>query len=947
MTTSHDAANEPDSSSDAQQAALAAMEVEMELLIAERTQQARLRAQMLSSPAFFLDEPILPCWMYVLHGHAELYAQAFLAGRANGPRRFIDSLPAGAVFPRLRAEQTWRICVVPSAPDGIDAFDWPTQEGAPHASGLEAEKDLLEGVQRDAQDSSNVRQTAALALSPLLAAIRKVAPQATSPCMVDLLMVQEPLQLLQDWLHQSLASMSERRIPLRLAEIDAANAAARHSAMLKLATVFHPKASPARAEQDGLARIAAEVARAQGLTLAKGADQVQGNESLHAWAQRAGVRVRRVALRGQWWRSAGVPLLGFVAKDGADEGEQTNTALERSIGLPIVALLPATQGGYSWRTANEASSQVTEQVAEKLTAFAYSLHGRLPDRALHLGDLLSFGWRAALADVTLLVGASLASGLLGAFSPVAVAYVFQTVIPSSELGLLSYFALLIGLLALVCGVLHLSADLASLRIEGRLGNGLQSAMFDRLLRLPLRFFASLSSGDLANRIATLDIVRRNFASIIVLMTTSFFYTLGALATMFYYMPKAAFFAFCVMLLVWLVAGVTGWRQVKLLYEGEQIEGNVIAMVVQLLQGMTKLRLAGAEDRGFGLWGRGFSEMRTRLTRGRMLQVYLSAFVATAELALAATVFAVLGYSEGEKPSTSEFLALVAALATFSASGLSVGQAICRLIMMKPFFERVRPILNAIPDPAPTGQDVARLNGGLEVVGLSFSYHSDGPQILQDMSFQVRPGQFVAIVGASGCGKSTLLRLLLGFEQADSGSIYYDGRDVQAFNPESVRRQIGVVLQNGRCMPGSLFENISVAHDCTLDEAWQAARLAGIEEDIRAMPMGMHTMLSEGSAALSGGQVQRLMLARALAGQPRILFLDEATSALDNRTQAWVTSSLAAMAMTRLVIAHRLSTVQKADLILVLHEGRIVERGSFAELMALDNHFARLAKRQLA
>ena len=433
------------------------------------------------------------------------------------------------------------------------------------------------------------------------------------------------------------------------------------------------------------------------------------------------------------------------------------------------------------------------------------------------------------------------------------------------------------------------------------------------------------------------------------------------------MPKAALLVGLAMLLVWGVAAVLGWRQVSNLYEGEQIEGNIISLVVQLLQGISKLRLAGAEDRGFGLWGRGFAEMRTRLTRGRMLQVYFSALIALAELGMSAIVFAVFGYSSGEKPSTSEFLALLAALATFSASGLSLGQAIARVIMMKPFFERIRPILNAIPADAqlaanpilrqganhdihqPVHQQSnapARLNGSIEVVHLAFSYQLPGPMVLRDISLQIKPGQFVAIVGASGCGKSTLLRLLLGLEQAQSGSIYYDGRDLSALNMDALRRQIGVVLQNGRSMPGSLFENISLAHACTLDEAWQAARLAGLEDDIRAMPMGMHTILSEGSAALSGGQVQRLLLARALAGQPKILFLDEATSALDNRTQASVSASLAAMKMTRIVIAHRLSTVQKADQIYVLHEGMIVEQGNFSELMELDEHFARLARRQL-
>ncbi len=942
---------------DSMQAELA----EMEALIASRAQQARARAQMLASPSFFLDQDILPPWMCVLHGSAELYAQPFLEGQANGPRRFLGQLPAGAIFPHMLPVQQWRVCVVPSAFDCIAEFEWPRQtvelsEDASEADG-EFDPASLDDASSAETSVAAERQTAALALGPLFEAVRSVAQNATSPCMVDLLVADDPLPLLQAWLQQSLAGISERRVPMPLEEIKGANLAARNSAMLKLATVLNPKARPKRIEDDSLAALAAEVARAQGLNLNKGAELGRSDESLIAWAQRAGVRLRRVALRDAWWQSSGVPLLACIPEaaepDAAANAAQANPhagfehSTKAKVLANIVALVPEVQGGYRWRAQGQAFQTLDAETAANFASFAFSLHGRLPDRALHVGDLLSFGWRAALADVMLLLFASLLSGLLGAISPVAVAYVFQTVIPSSELSLLGHFTLLIASLALVSGAMHLSADLASLRIEGRLGNGLQSAMFDRLMRLPLRFYASLTSGDLANRIATIDIVRRSFANLFVMLVTSFCYTLGALATMSYYMPKAALFAFGVILLVWLVAGITGWRQVKTLYEGEQIEGNVIAMVVQLLQGITKLRLAGAEDRGFGLWGRGFSEMRTRLTRGRMMQVYLSAFIAIAEVALAATVFSVLGYSEGEKPTTSEFLALVAALAVFSTSGLSVGQSICRLILMKPFFERIRPILKAIPEAAPGGQEVARLNGGLEVVRLSFSYQVDGPPILQDVSFQVRSGQFVAIVGASGCGKSTLLRLLLGFESASSGSIYYDGRDLQALSAESVRRQIGVVLQNGRCMAGSLFENIAVAHDCTLEEAWTAARLAGLEDDIRAMPMGMHTILSEGNAALSGGQIQRLLLARALAGMPKILFLDEATSALDNRTQAWVTSSLAAMAMTRVVIAHRLSTVQKADLILVLHEGRIVERGTYEELMDLDRHFAALARRQLS
>ncbi len=891
------------------------------------------RLPILDSPTFFLDSPELPPWLGVWHGQVELYAQPFAAGQASGPRRFLAALATGSVFPRQQPHARWRLCVVPGQDGRIDSFDWP-----------------------DEQEAARTTQSA---LSPMIEALLNANPDCVAPALEQLAPGRDPWPLLQAWLAQCFEGLSERRQPLPLAEIEEANLTARQSAMQKMTRVLSPKAHTQNDAHNSLASLASAVAHAQSLTLAKGADQGQEGESLQDWAKRAGVRLRRVALRERWWQSAGVPLLGVLIQDdqaapaqGKSAGQNDSSTVGSNSNSPqnayqVAALLPTVRDGYTWRSIEQESTPMNAQLTSRLASFAYSVHGRLPERSLHLIDLLSFGWRAALADGLLLLIAALTSGLLGAVSPVAVAYVFKTVIPSSELALLANFTILIALLALVSGILHLSADLAALRIEGRLGNGLQSAIFDRLLRLPLKFYSSLTSGDLANRIAVIDTVRRSFSSMIVLIATSFFYTLGAFGTMLYFMPKAALWALAIMLLVWVVAGLVGWRQMKTLYEGEQIEGNIIAMVVQLLQGITKLRLAGAEDRGFGLWGRGFSEMRTRLTRGRKLQVYLSAFIASAEVALSATVFSVLGYSEGEKPTTSEFLALVAALATFSASGLSVGQAISRLIMLKPFFERIRPILKATPEATTLGTEIKQMNGAIEVLHLSFAYHPDAPPVLRDITFHVKPGQFIAIVGSSGCGKSTLFRLLLGFELAGSGGIYYDGRDFQTLNAESVRRQIGVVLQNGRLMPGTLFENISVAHECTLDQAWQAARLAGMEDDIRAMPMGMHTILSEGNASLSGGQVQRLLLARALAGQPQILFLDEATSALDNRTQAWVTSSLANMAMTRLVIAHRLSTVQQADVILVLHEGVIAERGTYTELMALDGHFAHLAKRQLA
>lgn len=870
----------------------------------------------------FLDDEWLPRWLCVQHGQAELYAQPFQGGRACGSRRFLAVLPKGAIVPQQLPHRHWRLCVIPLEPGGVAAFCWP-----------------------DNPDTVRL-------LAPFLDALRHA--ELPAPPSAMLATGTEPWPELQHWLQGSLHIMQERQHALPLEEIATANFAACQSAMHKMVRVLNPAIGAASADQTSLASLACSVAQAQGLPLLKDANRPVPGESLHEWASRAGVRLRRVALRDQWWQSAGVPLLaiplqaqdadpGGVGSDSIAAVHDSSNAAENV--RTAIALLPAAHDGYIFSDHLGGRRPVTPALAATLSSFAYSLHGRLPERVLRLLDLLGFGWRGAINDALWLLLAALASGLTGAIAPAAVAYVFKTVIPAGELPLLASLTTLITLVVLVSGLLHLSADLAALRIEGRLGNGLQSAMFDRLLRLPLRFYANLTSGDLASRIAVTDTVRRSFSSVIVQFTTAFFYTLGAFITMFYFMPRAALVAAAIMILIWLVTTVIGWQQVRTLYEGEQIEGNIIAMLVQLLQGITKLRLSGAEDRGFGLWGRGFSEMRARMARSRKLQIHLSAFVACAEVAIPTAVFATLGYGD-EKPTTSEFLALVAALATFGSSGLSVGQAISSLITLKPLLERIRPILNARPEAASLGQDVGHLNGAIEVSHLSFGYQPDAPPVLRNISFKVKSGQFVAIVGSSGGGKSTLFRLLLGLENANSGGIYYDGRDLQTLNPASLRRHIGVVLQNDRAMPGTLFENISLAHDCTIDQAWQAARLAGLADDIRAMPMGMHTMLSEGSATLSGGQVQRLLLARALAGQPDILLLDEATSALDNRTQAFVTGSLASLAMTRLVIAHRLSTVQQADQILVLHDGDIVERGTYAELMQSDGHFTRLAQRQL-
>jgi ATP-binding cassette subfamily C protein len=229
----------------------------------------------------------------------------------------------------------------------------------------------------------------------------------------------------------------------------------------------------------------------------------------------------------------------------------------------------------------------------------------------------------------------------------------------------------------------------------------------------------------------------------------------------------------------------------------------------------------------------------------------------------------------------------------------------------------------------------------------FHYRDDGPLILDGVNLTAEPGDFLAIVGLSGSGKSTLFRLLLGFESPGSGSIRYDGQDLGGLDVFAVRRQLGVVLQNGRINAGSLFENIVCGTHVSLNDAWGAAKATGFADEIAQMPMGMHTMVSEGGTNLSGGQRQRLLLSRALVHKPRILLLDEATSALDNQTQAVVSASLRQLKVTRLVIAHRLSTIREANRICVLDSGRIVQQGTYEQLAGEPGLFARLIARQLA
>jgi len=491
------------------------------------------------------------------------------------------------------------------------------------------------------------------------------------------------------------------------------------------------------------------------------------------------------------------------------------------------------------------------------------------------------------------------------------------------------------------------------RIGMRMEADTQTALWDRLLRLRPNFFRRFSSGDLQARVMAVDEVGRALGGSVVAGAFSALLALSNLALLFHYSPRLAWLAFALALSVLLLTsgvGVLLQRKVAALIEAQ---GRLFGFVVQLLDGISKLRVAGAEKRAYARWLRGYTGQLALwshvLRTGDRMAVF-GQIVPPLGLGL----LLVLSYEQLEGSRTSAggpelslggFLAFNTAFATFLAAVTSLSDLCVEAVELFTRTQRVRPILGEEPEVDAGKADPGRLTGKLAIESLSFGYPGAGAPALERVDLEVEPGEMLALVGPSGSGKSTLLRLLLGFESPTAGTLRYDGQDLSTLDVLAVRRQIGVVLQGGTPDAASLLENIASGGTLTLDEAWTAAEDAGLADDIRRMPMGMHTLVSVGGANLSGGQRQRLLIARALAMRPRILLLDEATSALDNRTQELISAGLERLRITRVVIAHRLSTVRRADRIVVLERGRIVQMGTYEELARKPGRFASLMQRQ--
>ena len=641
-----------------------------------------------------------------------------------------------------------------------------------------------------------------------------------------------------------------------------------------------------------------------------------------------GIMRRNVLLEDGWYRDAFGPMLGYYGE------EQTP-----------VALLPKPLWGYSFvDPVSGDRRKLDKKTAEDFRREAICFYRPLPlkklgipDLLLYLKDCLSTGDKLLFAALSLMVT------LVGLLMPRITRALTGAVLESGSVPMLAGAAVF-----LVCTIVSMQLissvkELMMNRIETKTSLAVEAAVMMRVLNLPADFFRGYSSGELSSRFGSVNQLCSLLLGGVFSLGLSSLMSLLYITEIFHYAPALVLPALAVILLTVGISAAASLKQVKISRQAMELGAKNEGLSYALINGVEKVKLAGAEKRAFAKWAHGFSA-QAELTFNPPLFLKISGVLTTA-VSLAGTIL-IYYLAVQTRVTPSEYMAFSAAYGMVAGAFSALSGVALTAAQIRPILDMAEPILKTEPESAETKAVVTRLNGNIELSRVSFRYSETMPWVINGVNLKIKAGEYVAIVGRTGCGKSTLMRLMMGFERPDKGAIYYDGKDMAKLDLRSLRRQIGAVMQSGSLFQGDIYSNIVIsAPQLTLKEAWEAAELAGIADDIRGMPMGMQTLISEGQGGISGGQKQRLMIARAVAPKPRILMFDEATSALDNRTQKQVADALEKLKCTRIVIAHRLSTIRHCDRILVMDKGSIAEEGSYEELIAKNGLFAELVEKQ--
>ncbi|TQE28011.1 NHLP bacteriocin export ABC transporter permease/ATPase subunit [Streptomyces ipomoeae] len=675
------------------------------------------------------------------------------------------------------------------------------------------------------------------------------------------------------------------------------------------------------------------VAQAAGISLAEPGQS--GTESdrldpVERIALASRVRVRAVRLAGSWWRENVGPLVGHRALSGAP-----------------VALLWRRGGYVAVQPSSGRETPIEKANAAEFEPRAVMFYRPLPERLSSPLRLMRFSLYGTGGDMTGLLLSGLVTVALGSLVPIVTGKVLGEYVPKAQENLIVQACVAVMLASVVSAAFLLLQNLTILRLEGRIEATLQPAVWDRLLRLPTKFFASRSTGELASAAMGISAIRRTLAGVGPVVAQSV--TVGAvnLGLLLWYSVPMALAAIGMLVIVGAVFLGLGLWQVRWQRRLVVLSNKLNNQAFQTLRGLPKLRVAAAENYAYAAWAGEFArsrELQQKVGGIKNLNTVLGAVYLPLCTLL---MFMLLAGPARGSMSAADFLTFNTSVTMLLTSVTQLTGAFVSAVAVLPLFEEIKPVLDATPEVRTASTRPGVLSGAIEARRLSFRYADDGPLVLDDVSFDIKPGEFVAIVGPSGCGKSTLLRLLIGFDKPVSGSVLYDGQDLGALDQSAVRRQCGVVLQHAQPFTGSILDVICGTEPFTPEEAMAAAEMAGLAEDIKRMPMGLHTIV-QGNGAISGGQRQRLMIAQALIRRPRILFFDEATSALDNETQRTVIESTRALNATRVVIAHRLSTVMDADRVVVMEDGKVAEVGAPAQLLAnTGGRLHELVRRQMA
>jgi NHLM bacteriocin system ABC transporter ATP-binding protein len=494
--------------------------------------------------------------------------------------------------------------------------------------------------------------------------------------------------------------------------------------------------------------------------------------------------------------------------------------------------------------------------------------------------------------------------------------------------------------SLIFEVVH---SMASSRINTKLSVNIEAAAMMRMLSMPASFFKNYSAGELSSRLGYVSSLANQLVDMVLSTGLTSVFSLAYVAQIVQYTPALLIPALVVTLATIGITVVSVLMQTEVSRQQMLLSSKESGISYSLISGVQKIRLAGAEKRAFGRWGKAYAK-QAELAYNPPPFLKISSVLSQA-VSLIGTM--VIYYAAIQSHvSVAEYYAFNAAYGMVSGAFMSAAGVALSVAQIRPTLEMVKPLFETVPEITKDKEVLTHLSGAVELSNVTFRYTDDMPLVLDDISLKIDPGEYVAIVGKTGCGKSTLIRIMLGFETPQRGAVFYDGRDLSNIDLKSLRRRIGTVMQNGKLFTGNIYSNITiVAPWLTVDDAWEAAEIASLADDIRAMPMGMHTIISEGQGGVSGGQRQRILIARAIAPKPKILIFDEATSALDNITQKRVAEALDSMNCTRIVIAHRLSTIRQCDRIIVLDKGKIIEDGTYDELIEANGCFAELVARQ--